>query len=277
MRPLAFLFACLLLSALSISAQDSKPAEIADLEFAKPQGVSLTLDAWIPPSLKPQLAVILVHGGGWTKGDKRTYIRPWFPFLTEANVAWFTINYRLAPQWKHPAAVEDVEAAVRFVRKNRKRFNIDPSRIVLMGESAGGHLVSLVGVRGKVEVASVISFYGVHDIPFLVDQRKDALQVIGAYLGVSDFSAESEKLMRAASPIAAVREGMPPYLLIHGTADALVPHQQSVLMCEKMNAFQNSCRVELIDKAPHGVEPWEKNEAWKKWRAPVRTWLDSIR
>jgi alpha-L-fucosidase 2 len=277
MRPALFLIACLLSAALTARAQPPQPTEIAGLEFAKPQGVSLTLDAWIPASPKPQMAVILVHGGGWTKGDKRTFIRPWFPFLTGANIAWFTINYRLAPQWKHPAAVEDVEAAVRFLRKNRKRFNIDPSRIVLMGESAGGHLVSLAGVRGKVDVASVISFYGVHDIPYLVDQRKEALLAIGPYLGVSDFSAESEKVMRAASPIAAVREAMPPYLFIHGTADALVPHQQSVLMCEKMKAFQNVCRVELIDKAPHGVEPWEKNEDWKKWRVPVRTWLDSIR
>ncbi|MBN9662894.1 MAG: alpha/beta hydrolase, partial [Acidobacteria bacterium] len=118
----------LLASASLCAAPPAAPTELKDVEFAKPAGVSLTLDAWIPASAKAQPAVILVHGGGWNAGTKRTYINPWFPTLTDAGIAWFTINYRLAPQWKYPAAVEDVEAAVTWVQANAKKWNIDPKR-----------------------------------------------------------------------------------------------------------------------------------------------------
>ena len=71
-------------------------------------------------------------------GDKRTYIRPWFSTLSDAGIAWFTINYRLAPQWKHPAAMEDIESAVRWIQSHAKRLGVDPRRLVVMGEAGGG-------------------------------------------------------------------------------------------------------------------------------------------
>src|SRR6478609_9333309 len=118
-------------------------AELKDVEYARPSGVSLTLDASIPQSSLAQPAVLLVHGGGWEAGDKRTYIHPWFTTLSQARIAWVTINYRLAPQWKHPAAVEDIHSALMWIRSNAQRLGVDPRRIAIMGESAGGHLVTL--------------------------------------------------------------------------------------------------------------------------------------
>ena len=112
-------------------------ATLTDVEFARPAGVPLRLDASIPDSLRPQPAVILVHGGGWEAGDKRTYIRPWFDVLNRAGIAWFSVDYRLAPAWKHPAAVEDIETALRWVLSNSRKYAIDPQRIAIIGESAG--------------------------------------------------------------------------------------------------------------------------------------------
>lgn len=247
-------------------------AEWKDVEFAKPAGVSLTLDAWTPDDAgRPVPAVILVHGGGWEAGDKRTYIKPWFATLSDARIAWFTINYRLAPQWKHPAAVEDIEAAVRWVQANAKQFGVDPKRIALMGESAGGHLAALVALRGKVKVRALVSFYGVHDFPLWVQQRGELPRNIGLYLPASDNATLTE-----ASPATYVKRTQPAMLLVHGTADKGVPWKQSERLCEASRAAGAKCELMLIEGAPHGVENWEKEERFQVWKPKVVQWLRSV-
>lgn len=253
--------ACLLV-ALAVSATAQ---EIHDLEFARPDGVPLTLDAEIPAGRAGQPAVILVHGGGWEAGDKRTYIKPWFPALSEARIAWFTINYRLAPKYPYPAAVEDVETAVRFVQANAKKFGVDPERLALVGESAGGHLVSLVGARGKVRVKTVIAFYGVHDIPLADQQRGQRSKNLTQFLRDSD--------AQSASPITYVHKGMPPYLFIHGTEDKTVPFAQSTVMCDRMKAAGARCEVFPVAGAGHGVEGWEKDPALLVYKPKMVAWL----
>ena len=116
-----------------------------NIEF-KQQPVSLHLDAHIPPGKGPFPAVILVHDGGWTAGSKTAnFVVPLFEPLTKTGYTWFTIDYRLAPQHPHPAAVEDVESAIVFVKKHAREYKVNPKNIALIGESAGGHLVNLVG------------------------------------------------------------------------------------------------------------------------------------
>src|SRR5713226_363403 len=187
-------------------------ADLRDVEFARPDGVALTLDAHIPASMKSQPAVLLVHGGGWEAGDKSTYIRPWFATLTEAGVAWFSINYRLAPQWKHPAAVEDIQSAYAWIRVNAQRLGIDSKQIAMMGESAGGHLAMLAGLRSKAKPAALVSFYGVHDLPLWFEQRGEVPRNIGQYL--PDLKPET---FLALSPYVWIRRDSPPILLVHGT------------------------------------------------------------
>jgi alpha-L-fucosidase 2 len=138
------LFALLFAVALSGATYKVEP----DVEYSHPGDVSLKLDAHIPEGKGPFAAVILVHGGGWTAGHKTVnFVTPPFPVLDQTGMVWFTIGYRLGPKFKHPAGLEEVEAAVAFVKKNAKRFHVDPKRIALMGESAGAHLVNLAGAR----------------------------------------------------------------------------------------------------------------------------------
>jgi acetyl esterase len=244
-------------------------AALKDVEFARPGGVSLTLDGSIPDSNQAQKAVILVHGGGWEAGDKRTYIRPWFETLTKAGIAWFTINYRLAPQWKHPAAVEDIESAVRWVQANARRLGIDPRRIALMGESAGGHLVALAGLRQKIRVAAIIGFYGIYDLPLWFQQRGEVPRNIAQYL-----PDEEPETWREASPISYLSRNSPPMMLVHGAGDTGVPWRQSERLCTAAAVLGVSCRVMLIDDAPHGVENWEKEERFQIWKPEVVAWLN---
>jgi acetyl esterase len=246
-----------------------------DIEFSKPGGVSLTLDAFVPEGKGPFAAIIIVHGGGWEAGSKTTYVPPLFEPLSKGGFAWFSINYRLAPAHRFEAMAEDVEAAIRWVKKNAKTYKVDPKRLALMGESAGGHLVSYAGARGKGEtrVAAVVSFYGVHDI----NARSRKMGAIGRnieqLLVISSPNAEADAKQRAASPITYVHKGMPPYLMIHGTEDKAVPYDQSPLMCAKMEAAGVRCEVFTVDGAPHGIGAWEKNPEFQKYKEKMVEWL----
>jgi acetyl esterase len=251
-------------------------AEIkTDIEFAKPGGVSLTLDAYVPEGEGPFPAVIIVHGGGWVNGTKTSYVPPLFEPLSKAGFAWFSINYRLAPMYRFPAQAEDVDAAIRWVKKNANTYKVDVKRIALMGESAGGHLVAYAGARGKgdTKVAAVVPFYGVHDL----NARTKTMGAIGEnvekLLDISAPGPAAEEKMRAASPITYVHKGMPPFLMIHGTADKAVPYEQSPLMCAKMKEAGVPCEVFTVEGAPHGIGPWEKNPAFQKYKEKMVEWL----
>jgi alpha-L-fucosidase 2 len=124
------------------------------VEFARPGGFLLTLDYKIPEGSGPFPTAIIVHGGGWAHGHKRMYVTPLFDVLSGTGYAWFTINYRLAPKYQFPAAVEDVESAVRWVKENAAQYKLDKSRIVLLGESAGGYLVAYVGAHPGSSIAT---------------------------------------------------------------------------------------------------------------------------
>jgi acetyl esterase/lipase len=101
----------------------------SDIEFAKVDGVSLKMDAWIPDGEGPFPTVVLVHGGGWQQGDKQTTFNPIFEPLSKAGFVWFTVNYRLAPKYHYPAAVDDVVSAIRFIEEHASEFKVDPKRI----------------------------------------------------------------------------------------------------------------------------------------------------
>src|SRR5439155_23978830 len=110
------------------------PALKADIEFAKVGDVSLTLDAFVPAGPGPFPTCILVHGGGFVRGDKQSFIKPLFEPLSQAGFTWFTINYRLAPEHRFPACADDVETAIRWVKSHAKEYKVDANRIALIGE-----------------------------------------------------------------------------------------------------------------------------------------------
>ena len=150
------LLPALMLAPLALAVEQN------DVEFARPGGVSMTLDLRVPDGKGRFPAAIIVHGGSFSHGNKRTYVTPLFDVLSNAGFAWFTINYRLAPDYQFPAAVNDVESAIIWVKSNAAKYRVDPKRIALIGESAGGYLVGYAGVRADrvARVAAVVDFYG---------------------------------------------------------------------------------------------------------------------
>jgi alpha-L-fucosidase 2 len=244
-----------------------------DIEFAKAGGTNLTLDAFVPEGKGTFPTCILVHGGGFTKGDKTTFIKPLFEPLSKAGFAWFTINYRLAPQHRFPACIEDVESAIRWVKAHAADYKADPKRIALIGESAGGHLVSLAGVRAKEDtrVAAVVPFYAPHDLELRVRQSKTIPVWVEALFGLTELNDAAWTILREASPMTYVHKGLPPYLLIHGTKDDKVPFEQSLKFQEKMKAVGNACDLITVEGGGHGMGGWEKMDP--SYKEKMIAWL----
>ena len=145
--------------------EEPQAAKLSDLSYGTAAGEKLLLDVSVPAGEGPFPVAILVHGGGWSGGDKAegeggAGIGVWFGPLTAAKFAWFSINYRLAPQHRWPACLDDVQTAIRWVKANAAKFNGDPARIALFGHSAGGHLVCLAATvpDDSVRVQAVVGF-----------------------------------------------------------------------------------------------------------------------
>jgi alpha-L-fucosidase 2 len=229
----------------------------------------LRLDARVPPGRGPFPGVIVVHGGGWEAGDRVTYVTPVFEPLASAGFAWFSIDYRLTPEARHPEQLEDLRAAVRFVRRHARRFRLDPKRLALLGESAGGQMVAQVAT-GDRQLAAAVSFYGVYDfLPMVTDASPRSLAVRLFGLGTLDDDARAT--LRRYSPLHHVSQGMPPLLLIHGTGERL--WTQALAMRERLAAVGAAHELYALEGAPHGMENWEGRPEWAAYKLKLVDWL----
>ena len=127
---------------LAAAALDQK-----DVEYTRPDGKPVLLDLHIPDGPGPFPAAILIHGGGFDEGSKSTNVRPLFDVLANAGYAWFSIDYRMAPEFRFPQAIEDVNSAIKWVKSNAAKYHVDTTKIALIGESAGGFLVNYAGTH----------------------------------------------------------------------------------------------------------------------------------
>ena len=249
-----------------------------DIEYARVGEISLKLDANIPAGSGHFPAVIIVHGGGFTGGNKRVFVTPIFEPLSRAGFAWFSIDYRLAPKFPFPAAIEDVDRAIEYLKAHAAEYKVDPKRIALLGESAGGHVVSYVGTQTdpRWSVAAVVSFYGPHNLIGEYEMRKRQAKAPGAleaFLAIKTFDPPAFQRLAAASPINHVHENLPPYLLVHGNNDQVVDYQQSVKMCQRLRQAGNSCELYTVEGGSHGMAGWEKTPEYKE---KVVEWLKHV-
>ena len=273
-RPFILAVALAFTSILSGADKPAIPGLNTDIEFAKVGDVSLTLDAFVPEGAGPFATCILVHGGGFTKGDKTSFIKPLFEPLSKAGFTWFTINYRLAPQHQWPACADDVASAIKWVKQHAAEYKVDVKRIALIGESAGGHLVSWAGVMGEGEtsVAAVVPFYAPHDLAIQV-RKRNALGGLAGLVGSEELNDATWKKIAEMSPSSHVRKGLPPFLQLHGDKDEQVPYEQSVLFQKQMHEAGNVCDLVTIPGGGHGMGGWDK--LGSDYREQLIAWLRS--
>jgi len=266
---------CLFLLGATLLAQTSGAAVVTrDVEFVKRGSTPLLLDASVPDGPGPFPTVIVVHGGGFTKGNKTMYITPMFQPLTAANFTWFSINYRLVPEVSLQGQVDDVLSAIQWVHDHASEYKVDPRRIALLGESAGAFLTDYAAMVAPKElrVAAVVSFYGPHDL--LMEAKEEGLDDGTRVLaGVQDLNAAGEKRLRDVSPYYMIKPGLPPFLLLHGTADELVPYQESPRFCDALKASGVECDLYTVPGGKHGVGSWEKHPDQLEYKSVVIAWL----
>lgn len=263
----------ILLCAALLAAVTAKAEFFQDVEYGNAGGVSLKLDIKTPEGQGPYATVILVHGGGWNSGDKAMNVKPLFEPLTRAGIAWVSVNYRLAPLFHYPACVEDVETSIRWVKAHAKDYHLDPERIALCGESAGGQIVDMVAVRATPEtrVSAVVSFYAPCDLVADTEQHGRLSATMAGLFGLTGYDAAAKRVLDRGSALRYVSAGLPPFLLVHGTADPIVPYNQSVAWQNKLKGLGVACDLISVPNGPHAMGNWEKIQPGYK--DQVVTWL----
>jgi acetyl esterase/lipase len=229
--------------------------------FGRGGGSELLCDVFTPPARSaPAPGLLLVHGGGWRAGD-RTQMRAYGIQLALRGFVCVSSSYRLVPQARWPAPIEDVNAAIRYLRGNAAELGVDREKIAAVGASAGAHLVLLAA--GTPDVAE---FQGVGGTPG-IDTRLQAVvgifapTVIAARGQTPSGSVpgrvllddtDDEATARKASPIAHVTASFPPTLLLHGTADKVVPPSASMRMYEALAGAGVPVDLHMVAEQPHG-------------------------
>jgi acetyl esterase/lipase len=254
-------FLLLLLAGFGAAAQNVEITVPDNVElqrgvlFARAGGIDLLADLYLPKGPGPFPAVVYIHGGGWSGGD-RTQLRRQAAYMAGKGVAGFAVDYRLSGQAKFPAALDDVKEALRWVRANAAKYRIDPRRIAAAGSSAGGHLAAMLGVSSGTNLAAVIAFNPVLDLTAMAHRDK----MVTAFLGKP--YDEAPELYKQASPVAQVTKSAAPFLILHGTADQTVPYQQAVDMLRKLKQAGVEAELFTAEGGPHTF--WSR----KEWAEP---------
>lgn len=251
----------------SVDAQDNIKI-VNDVKYLGDDRME-TMDLYLPENFEgrgQQPAVLIIHGGGWYAGDKGADREINIgTTLAKAGYVCASINYELAQNQNDefmktlatvwPKNLHDCKTAVRFLRKSARRLHVDPERIGVIGGSAGGHLAAMVALTGpddgldptalygeySCRVQAAVPMYGGYDLVALAKDR-------GMYDGLSD---ELKKLCVDASPVTYASNDDPPMLLLHGTADELVPVSQSELLYAAMKKTDVPTEMVIVEDAPH--------------------------
>lgn len=238
----------------------ARPGEVLrDIPYCDGEGAAHSMDLYYPQSgVEPYPVVVYVHGGAWSGGDKKGGVGMRFrDELLRRGYLFVSVNYRLAPKATFPAQIEDVQCAIGSLRAHADGYGLDGGRIGALGSSAGGHLVSLLGVLDEavaapadlaldesVRVQAVVDLFGPVDREVFCAPR-----LIGRVFGSDDCDDEVFDL---ASPLTFITPNDPPFLIMHGEEDAVVPFSQSERFYDALT--QSGVKADLVpvSHAGHG-------------------------
>jgi acetyl esterase/lipase len=236
---------------------------VNDVTYLRASNWEAKLDIYTPRAAGPHPTVLHIHGGGWTGGSRESVILRAMPFL-EMGFAVVNVSYRLASVAEAPAAVEDCRCALRWVLRNAKEYGFDPTRIVVTGYSAGGHLALTTGMLPAsagldrqcpgpeaLAVAAIVNWYGITDVADLLDGanlRAYAVQWLGS-------RTDRVEAARRVSPLTYIRRDVPPVLTIHGDADPTVPYTHATRLHAALQQAGATSELVTIPQGRHGGFP----------------------
>lgn len=226
----------------------------------------LKLDLILPRTGGPFPLLITIPGGGWEWIAQPDSMLILDEMLADHGFAAAEVIYRLAPRDRFPAQLEDCKAAIRWLRANAARFNIDPQRVGALGFSSGAQLACLLGVTRPEDgmegtgssgqssrIDAVVSYFGPTDFTEKVWRDRYEGRLLRNIIGAP--FAERPDLYEKASPVHYVRPGAPPFLFLHGTEDSIVPIEHSRLLEAKLQAAGASARLIEVPGQGHGAWP----------------------
>lgn len=243
----------------------SSPGVDVDVVYERPGGTPVLMDIYKPTQEGVRPAIIMIHGGAWMGGD-RTQTAWMCERLVKRGFVVANVQYRLAPTHKWPAMLDDVQSAVRFMRRNAVMYSVDPSRIGAAGASAGGHLALLLGTRDtrdpsvsplySSKVAAVGNIFGVTDFTAMLPLWNVLADPV---FGVAP--ADVRPIMADASPITHLDRGDAPVFTLHGTADFVVPIAQSRQLDAKLKELGIEHKFVQVTGEGHTVNLQNKEVA----------------
>ncbi len=231
-----------------------------NITYLTATGYDAKMDLYISRAPSPAPTLVYIHGGGWVGGSKESSVLQLMPYLAQG---WTVANveYRLGRHALAPAAVEDARCALRWVIRRAKEYNVDTTRIVLSGHSAGGHLALTTGMlpvsagldrqcvgTSEIKVAAIVNWFGITDVVDLLDGPNLKSYAV-AWLGSLQ---NREEIARRVSPLQYVRPGLPPIITIHGDADPTVPYQHAVQLRDALTKAGVTNELVTVPGGGHG-------------------------
>jgi acetyl esterase/lipase len=246
--------------------------------FSRPNNHNLNMDIFIPDKTKQNgAAVIFIHGGGWHTGKRQQFLWHAHKFATRGYVA-STIDYRLVQTAIYPAAVEDCQSAVIWLRRHADNYGIISDRIGVLGSSAGGHLAACMGVlKGNTNDVSarvncVVDIHGIHDFTLNLDHNTKAQQICEEFIG-GPLSETYDQWIQA-SPVFHVDDYSAPVLLIHDPDDKTVPYDQSTKFANTLMKAGRPLQLLPTPGSGHGFIYNPQNIWLQKIWPTILTWFD---
>jgi acetyl esterase/lipase len=235
------------------------PVRYEERVFAAHDGQNLTLSVYRPAYIHDAVpAIVVIHGGTWSDGDRQEFAA-FNAYLASRDYVVAAIDYRLAPQWRFPAARDDVLSAVAFLKVYASELRIDATRLALIGRSSGGQLALLAAYTAQEPaIKGVVSIYGPSDLRSQYENPaaarvRDTRGAIEAYLGGAPGTA-SDDAYYAASPVNFVNSSSPPTLLVHGERDPIVPASQTSALEQRLRQAGVKNLFVRLPWATHGCE-----------------------
>jgi acetyl esterase/lipase len=236
--------------------------EYKDIVYKKIDSTNLKLDIYhLKTITKKEPLLIFIHGGGLTKGDKQDYLRYTVDFAQKGYVT-ATIQYRLADKVKFPGQLFEVKAAIKWLKRNADKYNIDSSKVALIGGSAGGHLAMMAGYTQGIKeltndsdtitssrVQAVVDLYGPADFTTkYAREHPISINMFGYTY------AENPTIYKMSSPIKFISKDDPPTLIFQGTIDDLVPVSQSDSLTKKLKETGVPVEYHRLEGWPHTMD-----------------------